>query len=299
MRTKYKLKNENIADKILVAGIYFFLFLVLVATFYPFYYTFVLSFNDSVDTMKGGIYLFPRKLTLENYKYFFKDDNLINALWISVARTLLGTITGVIFTCSVAYALSFKKLLFKKFYMVLIIVSMYFSGGLIPYFFTLRQLGLINKFAVYIIPSLFNSFFAIICISFFKDLPYSLYESGKIDGASDLRIYTKIMLPISKPLLATIGLFTAVKQWNSWMDVVFFVQDKSLRTLSYIMIELINASQAPAQVSAQTAQAMSMSIPPFTLQITAMIIAVTPITLVYPFVQKYFIQGLTLGAVKG
>ncbi|WP_105617276.1 carbohydrate ABC transporter permease [Vallitalea okinawensis] len=299
MKKKRSFNSESFGDRLLMAIIYISLTLVLVMTFYPFFYSIVLSFNESVDTMKGGVYFFPRAFTLDNYIYFFKDGGLLNSIWISVARTVVGTVTGVMFTAAVAYALSFKHLMFKKVYMILIIISMYFSGGLIPYFFTLKQLGLINSFWVYIIPALMNSFFVLIAISFFSDLPFSLYESAKIDGAKDLKIFIKIILPISKPLLATLGLFIAVGQWNNWMDVVFFVQDKDLKTLSYMMIDLINSSQTPMQVSAQSAMAMANNIPPFTLQITAMVIAVFPIAILYPFVQKHFVQGVTIGAVKG
>lgn len=289
----------TLSDRIFMIFVYMSLTMVLIMTFYPFFYSIILSFNESIDTMKGGMYLYPRAFTLDNYIYFFKDSDVLNAMKISILRTVVGTLTGVFFTTAVAYALSFQKLMFKKIYMVMIVISMYFSGGLIPYFFTLKQLGLVDTFWVYIIPALMNSFFVLISISFFRDIPYSLYESGKIDGASDLTIFIKIILPISKPLLATVGLFIAVAQWNNWMDVVFFVQDKSLKTLSYMMIELINASQTPMQITAQSAMEMSNNIPPFTLQVTAMVIAVFPIAALYPFLQKHFVQGVTIGAVKG
>lgn len=298
MKLRKKIKS-NISDQLLMMVIYVSLAMVLIITLYPFLYTLILSLNDSVDAMKGGIYFWPRKFSLANYEYFFKDDRLVNAIGISLARTLLGTILGVMFTSAVAYALSFKKLMFRKVYMTMLIISMYFSGGLIPYFFILKQLHLINNFAVYIIPTLMNTFFVLIAISFFKDLPYALYESAKIDGASDLKIFLRIMLPISKPLLATIALFVAVGQWNSWIDVVFFVQNKDLKTLSYIMIELINASQTSANLTAQGAMEQITDIPPVTLQITAMVIAVFPIAVIYPLLQKYFVKGVTLGSVKG
>lgn len=294
-----KLRTMSTGDRVLMTVIYVVLTCVLIVTLYPFIYTLVLSFNDSVDTMKGGIYLWPRKFTLDNYKFFFKDSRMVSAILISLSRTILGTTIGVIFTSAVAYALSFKKLMFRKVYMTMLIISMYFSGGLIPYFFTLKQLHLVNTFWVYIIPTMMNIFFVLIAISFFKDLPYALYESAKIDGAKDLTIFARIMLPMSKPLLATIALFVAVGQWNSWIDVVFFVQNKELKTLSYIMIELINASQTSSQVTAQGAMEQIGNIPPLTLQITAMVIAVFPIAVIYPFLQKYFVKGVTLGSVKG
>lgn len=298
MRRKKPMRLST-GDKILMTIIYITLSCVLIMTLYPFIYTLILSFNDSIDAMKGGIYLWPRKFTLDNYRYFFKDSKMITAIFVSVSRTFVGTIIGICFTSAVAYALSFQKLMFRKVYMTMLIICMYFSGGLIPYFFTLKQLHLVNTFWVYIIPSMLNIFFVLISISFFRDLPYALYESAKIDGAKDFTIFTRIMLPMSKPLLATLALFLAVGHWNSWIDAVFFVQNKELKTLSYMMIELINASQSAADMSTTDAIDKLNKIPPLTLQITAMVIAVFPIAVIYPFLQKYFVKGVTLGSVKG
>jgi putative aldouronate transport system permease protein len=181
------------------------------------------------------------------------------------------------------------------------IVSMYFSGGIIPYYVLLRQLHLINTFWVYVIPGMLNCFFVLVAISFFQNIPVELYESAYLDGANYWTIYARIILPVSKPILATIGLFIAVGQWNNWVDSAFFVtQRPELRTLSYLMMEVITKSQVQSSANAVTGgYRTGSSVNPQSIQMTAMIISVVPIMCVYPFLQKYFVKGVMLGSVKG
>lgn len=226
---------------------------------------------------------------------FFSRSEWLQALFISILRTTFGAITGVLFTCMVAYGLSHSDLMFRKFYFVVIIFAMYFSGGLIPYYVVLRSLGLLDTFGVYIIPSLLNTFFLLIAISFFREIPKELKESAYLDGASELTIFFRIILPVSKPLLATMALFIGVGQWNSWLDSAYFVSRDSLRTLTYRMMEIINRSQIPQDAIAHAAGAGVTS---YSLQVTAMVVSVVPILCVYPFLQKYFVSGIMLGSVK-
>ena len=179
--------------------------------------------------------------------------------------------------------------------MTLVIISMYFSGGIIPYYTVLNSLHLINTFAVYVIPGAINTFFVMVAISFFSDIPPALRESAIIDGASELKVFLKIVLPISKPFLATLVLFIGVGHWNNWYDTTFFTRSKSLNTLSFLMMEVINKSKISA-VSASfgaTSTTTSMSV-----QTAAMVIAVLPIVCVYPFLQKHFVTGIMIGSVK-
>ena len=282
--------------------IYVSLVFIVFITLYPFYYTLVLSFNNGIDTSRGGVYFWPRVFTLENYIQVFKDPAWGRASFISVSRTVIGTACTLIFSGLFAYGLSFDNLRFRKIYMSILLFSMYFSGGLIPYFVLLRALGLLNSFAVYIIPLLMDSFMVLIMIAFFKEIPRSLHESAKIDGANDLIIFFRIILPTSKPVVATASLFMGVHQWNSWFDATFFVQRKDLKPMAFLLREVINRAQLLSMREGATAVEMAMrstsTVTSTSLQMATMIVAIVPIILVYPFAQKYFVKGVLLGSVK-
>ena len=298
MKKSYLRKTRE--DIIMDTVIAIFLAVVFFVCVYPFYFAFVLSFNEGVDAARGGIYLWPRKFTLENYQTFFTDDRWIRGFLVSAVRTVLGTVITTLFTAVEAYGLSFRKLVFRRFYLGLVIFCMYFNGGLIPYYVTLKMVNLINSFWVYIIPQALNLFYVIVAISFFQGIPQELHESAKLDGAGEMTILAKIILPLSLPLMATIAIFSGVAHWSAWFDSAFFIQDNGLRTMGYLLVEVINKSSANSGVSsvASSAQA-SISVTPLAIQATAMIIAVFPILVIYPFMQKYFITGLTMGSVKG
>ncbi len=278
---------------------YILLILIAFITIYPFYYILVISFNSGLDAARGGIYFWPRVFTLDNYRKIISDDKWMNAFGISVFRTVLGTAMSVFFTSMVAYGLSYKKLLFRNGYYRILIFSMYFSGGLIPYYVLLKSLGLLNTVWVYIIPSLLSQFMVLIMISFFAEIPSSLSESAYIDGANDLQIFMKIILPISKPVLATATLFAAVGHWNAWMDSAYYVSNPKLRTMSYLMMEIINKSQAANVGDMQQTYRSATNITTKSLQAAVIIISTIPILVTYPFLQKYFVKGIMLGSVKG
>ena len=249
--------------------------------------------------MKGGIYIWPRKFTLSNYELFIGDSDWRHAFFISIARTLTGTILCTGFTSMFSYALSRNNLMFKKAYRFLVVFTMYFSGGLIPYYVLLRGLGLLNTFWVYVIPGMVNAFFVMTGINFFSSIPESMIEAAKIDGAREIQVLLKVVLPVSKPFLATLSLFAAVGQWNSWLDSAYYVRDINLQTLSYKMMTTINqtlATSANAEAAGQISQANTAT--SFTVQATAMAVSMIPIMCVYPFLQKYFVQGMMIGAVK-
>ncbi|NHW33300.1 carbohydrate ABC transporter permease [Paenibacillus aceris] len=278
--------------------IYVVLFIIMLAMLYPFYYVVIVSFNRGSDSLLGGVYLWPRSVTLENYKTFLSDPNWFRAFLVTISRTVLGTMLGVLFTSLVAYGLSHRNLLFSKFYFTVIIFAMYFSGGLIPYYVVLRSIGLLNTFGVYIFPSMLSTFFLLIAISFFREIPGELKESAHMDGASELVVFFRIVLPVSMPLVATMALFMGVGQWNSWLDSAYFVQSESLRTLTYRMMEIINKFNSPMDALA-VANGSSSGVTSFSLQVTAMVVSIAPIVFIYPFLQKYFVQGIMLGSVKG
>ncbi|WP_274363102.1 carbohydrate ABC transporter permease [Paenibacillus thermotolerans] len=282
--------------------VYTVLIVVFVMTVYPFYYSLIISFNNGIDASRGGIFFWPREFSLDNYKAVFSNSALLQAFGVTVSRTLVGTFSTLLFTGLFAYSISNSQLLFRKFYVTLLIIAMYFSGGLIPYFILLKKLYLMNTFLVYIIPLLLNAFYAIIMMSFFRELPYEIKESAKMDGASDMRIFFSIVIPISTPVFATIALFAGVEHWNSWFDSAFFVQDKNLKTISFMLMELINKANLTAVQGSDMERAATYAAQTFTaetIRMATMIVVVIPIICVYPFLQRYFVKGIMVGSIKG
>ncbi len=296
-------RKRTTEDWVLDIVIYTVMILVLFLTIYPFYYVFVLSLNDGLDAYKGGIFLWPRKFTWENYRELLSDSSWLTAIFISVSRTVVGTFLGVLATSIVSFALSFDRVIGRKVYTRLYVFTMYFGGGLIPFYILLRTLGMINTFAVYVIPGMLNVYYLLIMRSFYQGLPESLYESARLDGASDIQLYLRIALPLSKAVLVTIALFFAVGQWNSWMDAVYYITKDELRPIAYKMMEIIKRNsitdQADMMASAGLMASSTKTVTTTSLQMAALIIGVLPILCVYPFLQKHFVKGVLIGSVKG
>ena len=272
---------------------------IIVITLYPFLNVLAVSLNDATDTVKGGIYIWPREFTLANYKQVFSGSSKLPlAFFNSILRTVIGTITGVIATAMVAYTLSRRDFIFNKVVTLLFIITMYVSGGLIPEFLVVKNLGLINNFAVYILPGLISAFNVIVMRSFMDGLPEALYESAKIDGANDWTTFYKIVMPLCLPVIATIALFIAVGQWNSWFDTYLYARgNASMTTLQYELMKIIDNASSNVDVNNPLLQNASKSNPQ-SIKMAITMVATGPILLVYPFVQKYFVTGMTLGAVK-
>ncbi|MDR1640925.1 MAG: carbohydrate ABC transporter permease, partial [Clostridiales bacterium] len=205
-----------------------FLSLLCLITLYPLYYILIHSFNEGVDSLNGGLYLWVRKFTLFNYQYVLGNNVIMNSYKITISRTLLGTVLGLFVTGITAYGMSFRSMPGRKALMGLIIVSMLFSGGLIPYYIQLSKLHLADTFWVYIFPAMFNIWNMFVLMKSFMALPDSLHESAFIDGAGEITILAKIVLPLSKPTLAAIALFIAVSHWNDWYSGAFFVSTAKL-----------------------------------------------------------------------
>lgn len=287
---------EDRAISVIVGIIMVFVF---ITTVYPFWYALVLSFSDGTDALRGGIYFWPRKWSLDNYNAVFGISYVYTAFLVTVLRTVLGTVSAVMFTGLFAFACSHKRLMFRKFYITAMIIVMYFSGGLVPYYMLLRNLGLMNSFWVYIIPNLFSAFNAILMINFFSEIPESLEEAARIDGANDLTIFFRIIIPVSMPLFATMALYSGVWHWNAWTDAAFFITDKNLKTLGYVLISLINQTESAAQSVFGKLNQAEVTYTSLTLRPAAMVVCVVPIVMVYPFLQKHFVKGIMLGSVKG
>ncbi len=291
--------------KIYVFDIVNFIILTLLAivTLYPIINTAAISLNEGLDTMRGGITVFPRKFTLQNYIVIFKNDSILHSFGITILRTAVGTISSLFATSVLAYGLSKKTLKGKKLYMGICIVSMYFSGGLIPSYMLIYKLGLINSFWVYIIPNLVSVFNVIIIMTYFKQLPEALEESAKIDGAGQFKILFSIILPISMPMLATIALFNAVWHWNEWFDAYIYMTNEEFLPLQNILIRIIN-SNSMNQTLSKAGSAASMvnkfkGVTVKSINMATMLVSMIPIFMVYPFLQKYFEKGIMIGSIKG
>ena len=269
-------------------------------TLYPLYYIIINSLNDSMDAMKGGIYFFIRKFSVESYIYFFQDREIASAFAVTIGRTVIGTVCSVFFTAMFSYSMSKSYLIGRKYAVIFMIIPMYLSGGLIPYYLIVRSLGLIGKFAVLIIPTLFTTFNAMILITNFKGIPKELEESAKIDGANDFTIFIRIIIPVSTAVLATIALFNAVVHWQSWFDATIFGGNK-FQTLQSILTRVIRTSQIENSTAIKEAgeQLFNKRTTTQSLVVTAMVVTTLPIVFIYPFLQKYFLKGIMVGSLKG
>ena len=282
------------------------LLMLLVVTVYPFWKTRAISFNDAIDTVRGGITLWPRIFTLTNYKAVFSTGAIPNAFFISVMRTFLSTVMGVFLTAMLAFALGRREFVLRKVFTFVVVISMYVQAGLIPQYFLFRSLGLVNNFWVYVIPTLMSAFNFIVIRTYISTIPDSLVESARIDGAGDFRIFMQIILPLITPVLATIALFIAVGAWNQWFDTLIYCSGKvELHTLQYKLMEYLSASQTQGKTAADVGAmgmagggAASNMVTPVSMRAAITVVAAVPILFVYPFLQRHFVTGLNVGGVK-
>lgn len=279
---------------------YVVLTIIVVATVYPFLNVLAISLNDSADTVRGGIYLWPRQFTLKNYETIFGYTTLIQGFKISVLRTVIGTLLGLLSASMLAYTLSRPDFRSRKFVSTFLALTMYFSGGMVPVYILMRDLHLIGTFGIYVLPGIVSAFNVFVIRSFIDGLPYALQESAKLDGANDFQIYYKVILPLCKPVLATIALFLAVGQWNSWFDTYLYNGNKpSLTTLQYELMKILDSTQQGSAMSNSNDLAKLMQqVSPESIKMAITIVVTVPILVVYPFLQRYFVGGMTLGAVK-
>jgi putative aldouronate transport system permease protein len=287
-------------------SVLFVLLLCITAvTLYPFWNTIAVSFNAAADTTRGGITLWPRKFTMQNYRAVFSSGTIYHAFFVSVARTVIQTVTGVFFTAMIAFALSRRGFVLQKPFTLVLVLSMYINAGLIPSYFLMKQLHLINTFFVYVIPGMVNAFNFVVIRTYMRTLPESIIESAKLDGCGDFIIFIRIILPLCLPVLATIALFIAVGSWNSWFDTMIYNSGRvNLHTLQYKLMEYLQSSQSQSK-SAAAIGAMGMAqnlassmVTPVSIRAAITVVAALPILVVYPFLQRYFITGLNVGGVK-
>ncbi len=281
--------------------IYTALSLLFIITFYPFWNIFVLSLNDATDSLRGGLMLWPRVFSIDSYKAVLSDTALLSSLKVTLLRTAVGVPMNLLAVTTLAYALSQRDLIGRRQINLLFVFTMYFSGGLIPTYMIVKWLGLIDNFLVYLLPGLYNVYWMILVRTYMEGLPYSMIESARIDGANDIQIFAEVVLPSCAPVVATIGLFSAIYHWNAWYDSYIYTNKPALETLSNALVKILNQYQTGAMMTqAQQMAATSKRLPVSSesIRMTVTMVTTIPIILVYPFVQKYFIKGMMLGSVK-
>lgn len=295
-----KFLRKSKEDIIVDTCITIFMILFLVVTMYPILNTIAVSFNDGMDSVKGGIHLWPRQFTMKNYMTVFANQNLKQAAIVSVGRTVIATVLQLFLTSMLAYVLSRKNFIFNKQLSFIFVLTMYVSGGMIPSYILMKDLHLLNNFWVYILPGLVSAFNMIVIRTYINGLPDSLIESAKIDGAGEFRIFIQIVLPLCKPVLATVALFIAVGQWNSWFDSMLYCSaDKNLTTLQYELMKLLSSTTTQGTSAEVMKNAANASIvTPTSIRAAITIVTALPIVCLYPFLQRYFVTGLTIGGVK-
>jgi putative aldouronate transport system permease protein len=288
-------RGSKMGDRLLIA----LMLVICFVTLYPVWYTIILSFNEASDTMMGGIYWWPRKFSLESYRTVFLDKGILKAFNVSIWRTLIGTVTSVLFTSMVAYGFSKKHIIGRKVYLVLGTITMFFNGGLIPYFILIKNIGLYDSFLMYIIPGLFSFWNLLIFMAFFRELPLALEESARIDGANDMYIFVRIILPLSMPVLATIALFNGVYHWNDYFTGVMFINNPDLQPIQTFLYRIIASASASKSIVGLPVGIGGQQVNSQSVKLATMVVTTAPIILVYPFLQKYFVKGIMIGSVKG
>ena len=276
---------------------YVFLAMFALIAIFPLWYVFAGSLSDGQDYMNGGVWFLPRVWTLSNFKVILSDKMLWYAFRNTILKTLIGSVTSLVFTCIVAYAMSRQKLKGRNIFRIIMLFTMFFSGGLIPTFVWLNKLGFYNSFLIYIVPSMFSVYNMIIISSFFRTVSEELHEAAIVEGANEFRIFWTIYMPLSKPILATITLWTAVAHWNSYFNTMIYSDgQKEMITLQYYLMGVINqANYSSSGIDPSVLEQVTSK----TVSFAAIVIATIPILFVYPFLQRYFTTGAQAGATKG
>ncbi len=297
LKIKPPKKKTSPGEKVFSAINVILLIGLAITMIYPMYYIIVLSFNDGADALKGGIWLFPRVFTLDNYKMVFANEQLLTAFGMSVARTVIGTIVSVVLIAMMAYALAIKELPGRRAFNKFFFFTTIFSGGMIPTISLLNRLDLLDNPLVYILPAIYSFYNMLLVRTSFEATPKALREAALMDGVSEWKIFWKVYMPLNKPVLATVALFTAVFHWNDWFAGSYYISTDWMKPAATILQEMLaealgnlsNASATGGAAITTTAQ---------TLQMAFVVVITFPIMIVYPFLQKYFTQGAVVGSIK-
>lgn len=295
------IKRKTLQNQLSGSIHYSMLIIFAIFVIYPVYYTVMVSVSTYKDIAGSLLLIFPEKLNFDSYRTIFEKTHIARGFLIAIFVTIAGTAVNMVVTVSAAWALSQRNLFCRKIILALIIFTMLFEGGLVPYFLTIKKIGLINNLFVMILPLAVNTFYLFILISYFKTIPASLEESAKLDGANDILILVRIILPVSLPTLAAIGLFYSVARWNEWWHGMLFLTDNDnhplmliLRNMLVSIDQVMQGNSAGGSFAEQTRKIFTPG-----LKMASVIIATVPIMMVYPFLQKYFTKGIMIGSIKG
>ncbi|MBP5282349.1 MAG: carbohydrate ABC transporter permease [Lachnospiraceae bacterium] len=297
--------HSSPADKVISVAIYFVYAIFAFVCVYPFYYIFINTISNNDLSARGKIIFVPHEVHFTNYVEVLKIEGLFQAMKVSVARTLIGTVLTVIVAAFLGFMFTRESLWHRKLWFRLVAATMYFNAGIIPWYLTMRNLGLTNNFWGYIWPVAVQPFYIILCKTYVESVPSELQDAAEIDGAGTLMVFFKIIIPVIKPIIATIAVFAAVAQWNSFQDTLLLVTDKKLYTLQFTLYNymqsadslasLVNSSSTVDSMASILAHAQTNT----SIRMTVTMVVVTPIMLVYPFFQRFFTKGIMVGAVKG
>ena len=295
--TKKKRLNANNGWDVAIIA---FMVLFMLICIYPFWYVVIGSLSDGADYMRGGVYLWPRLLSWQNYQVTLVDSRLWIGFRVTIARTFICTITHILFTAMVAYAMSRRALPFRTAIYWINMFTMFFGGGLIPFYILLKQLKLINTFWVYVVPGLYSVYNMIVCSNYFHSIPEELHESATIDGASEFRIFSTLYLPLSTPVLATIALWVGVGHWNAFFDSMVYTTSRELQTLQLYLYKMIKTSEfvSTADMGGLPSD-IQTNITATTVRYATIVVSTIPILCLYPFLQKFLTKGIMLGSLKG
>lgn len=294
------MKRESSSDKLLLGVFYIFISVFAAFCLLPFVLVIISSFTDEITLMKNGFTFVPQKWSTEAYRFIFRTNKIFNACKVTIFTTVAGTALSLLFTTMLAYPLSASNVKYRNKMAFYVYFTMLFHGGLVPsYILITRYLHLKNNIWVLIIPAIITPWNMFLMRNFFRQLPESFVESAKIDGANDIVILKDIILPISLPSIATIGLFYALAYWNEWFKVLLYIDDSKLFSLQYLIMAILRSATFASDIAEAGGLTDYSFLPTYSVRMATLVMAIGPIVFVYPFIQKYFIRGLTVGGVKG
>lgn len=267
-------------------------------TLYPFYNVIILSFSNTESVAKHIPYLLPFALDLTGYKTIIQDSDFINSLLVSLFVTIAGTAVNMVLSVIAAYVLSRKYLDGRNMIMSVIVFTMLFGGGLVPTYMVIKDMGLINKVWAMILPTAINTYYLIIMKNYFLGLPDGLFEAAKLDGAGEWTMLWKVAFPLSKPIMATFTLFYAVDRWNEWYNALLYINKKALLPLQIYLRDILTSLNSQLSTQAQQMMGSTQKVSTSAVQMATIVITALPIMLVYPYLQKYFVNGVMVGGIK-
>ncbi|MNI00295.1 L-arabinose transport system permease protein AraQ [compost metagenome] len=290
----HKTKGDKVAD----AVIYTALALFALMTLFPLYYVAIVSVTPYIEVMKnGGFVIWPENFTLQAYKEIFGSARIPQALKITVFITAVGTTLNLVVTTLLAYPLAKKSVPGRNFILMAIVFTMIFSGGIIPLYIMVRSLGLYDSVWALVVPGMVSTFNLLIVKTYFENLPAEVEEAARVDGCGELGTLVRIVLPLSAPIMATIGLFYGVTHWNEYFKGIFYISDKTLMPMQVVLRSMIQSSNVSTEMSINSL-ALDL-LPPETIKMAIVVVATLPLLVIYPFLQKYFVKGALLGSIKG